>query len=1203
MKQVFSYLLGGLMLLAPTVGAAQTQKPDIKEVVFEGGGTFYALSSNGKWACGNAVNANNSSLYGYATLVNAVTGEQTHLWPEDNEFVVCSARDVSDNGDVVGYYNAKAAIYWREKGEWQVLPQPAGQYIDVELVSITPDGRFAVGSGVTSAWTTYSVAYEFGDDGSVTMLELKNIDPVEDRFEVVLPGGLVPVSKGLYNLKTQEVITVPGGTSRFFSSNGRYMVTGAPGDDDWVVYGPFNVMDMETKKVTPLEDNSPANNIFLADMDDNGVVYGMSESDLMFRNWHVHVGKYWYDIRVVLQQLYGIDWVNEYAKTDRGLSGTFWGVDSEGKVAISIDYTKSPETGYIFRMPESFSDICPRVNLLSNNYATPMNGASFSRLSNVSITFDRPVETLIAAEKIGVTDKDGNVLTNAIRFDVSPANPNQIEVSFRNYTLEDGQEYFVVIPAGAIGVKGDNERTNSEIRLQYKGRPNTPVKPLTISPAEGNEVPRINMSSNPVFVNFDTNLTVCENPNNEYRIKLFRKGENGDEQVAPLSAQVNGSTVRIYPVNEQRLAEGDDYKVVIAAGTFADLSGANPNEEIVINYKGSYTPDLPTDDKVIFSDNFNNGLNTQLWMFHEGDGNTPNSTMASWSFTADTTPWWLVRDSNASTDYAACSHSMYTPAGQSDDWMVTQRMYVADDTYTLSFKSQSYLKGKEDRLKVYVLASNDVITSLTPSIVNKIRYDGKLIYNEVESPGEKEETMAGEWKENELSLAEFAGQNIYIAFVNDNTNQSAIFLDDVEVARDLKIAMQLFNPEYTIDKESVAVSGRLQNLSNVTYNDLKLSLIDEDGNVVDEINATGLNLAPKGLYPFTFAKELPLRSGLENNFRVELSGDDVTTSAGSSVKNLLFQTTKRVVLEENTGTSCQFCPQGHVVMEKLEAEFGDRFVPIAIHGYTGGSTFATSESQSYSTFLGLSAAPSAVIDRTYAAMPMGEGYHMITPEGGLWYDLVTSQMNKYADADITVSSSGVDETESNVVVNATVKYAYNAKNLNVNILTAVLEDKLPSAQTNAFVNSDAEEMADWRAGGKYGTNPAAYIYTNVFRGLDGNTLYNGVGGKIPSEVEAGKSYNFNITMPIPQAVSKPQNMKYVVLMIDANSGRVINAVTCKNSGVVGVDGIEADNNAADARGDVYSITGVCVLRDATMQDVNRLERGIYIFNGKKIAVR
>ncbi len=115
-------------------------------------------------------------------------------------------------------------------------------------------------------------------------------------------------------------------------------------------------------------------------------------------------------------------------------------------------------------------------------------------------------------------------------------------------------------------------------------------------------------------------------------------------------------------------------------------------------------------------------------------------------------------------------------------------------------------------------------------------------------------------------------------------------------------------------------------------------------------------------------------------------------------------------------------------------------------------------------------------------------------------------------------------------------------------------------------------MADWRAGGKYGTNPAAYIYTNVFRGLDGNTLYNGVGGKIPSEVEAGKSYNFNITMPIPQAVSKPQNMKYVVLMIDANSGRVINA-------------------------------GVCVLRDATMQDVNRLERGIYIFNGKKIAVR
>ena len=41
------------------------------------------------------------------------------------------------------------------------------------------------------------------------------------------------------------------------------------------------------------------------------------------------------------------------------------------------------------------------------------------------------------------------------------------------------------------------------------------------------------------------------------------------------------------------------------------------------------------------------------------------------------------------------------------------------------------------------------------------------------------------------------------------------------------------------------------------------------------------------------------------------------------------------VVEEFTGTWCGNCPRGIVGMQRLEEDFGDRFIGIAIHTGTG----------------------------------------------------------------------------------------------------------------------------------------------------------------------------------------------------------------------------------------------------------------------------
>ncbi len=252
---------------------------------------------------------------------------------------------------------------------------------------------------------------------------------------------------------------------------------------------------------------------------------------------------------------------------------------------------------------------------------------------------------------------------------------------------------------------------------------------------------------------------------------------------------------------------------------------------------------------------------------------------------------------------------MYIPAGQSDDWMVTQRLYIGDDTYRLKFKSQSYRKDKEDILKVIVRASDDVVTALTPAIVNSFRYQGNVVYEKRQDAGANEAIMVGEWTENEISLKDFAGKNIYVAFVNNNNNQSAIFLDDVEVSRDLDLSIALFTPEYLVGKDEMEVSGHMQNLSSNNIDELTLNLKAADGSVVDKMELKGLGLKPNGLYQFKFGKNLPIAASAETYYSVELVYGGRTTSVRQSVKNLAFQTTRRVVLEEYTGTTCGYCPR------------------------------------------------------------------------------------------------------------------------------------------------------------------------------------------------------------------------------------------------------------------------------------------------------
>jgi hypothetical protein len=283
------------------------------------------------------------------------------------------------------------------------------------------------------------------------------------------------------------------------------------------------------------------------------------------------------------------------------------------------------------------------------------------------------------------------------------------------------------------------------------------------------------------------------------------------DEAAPfcdLALAYRDNQVAVFPLSTQYLYKGANYRIVIPAGCITDLAGNCANEEITINYVGGYEREVSYDDKTLFAEDFNNGFTNLL--LYDGDRNTPSEAMQAWGFADGVNyPWWVVHDDENSADMAAASHSSYTPRGKSKDWMVIPQLYLPDELCILKFQSQSYLEDAADYLKIIVWECDNVYNVLDEDITNKILNEGTVVYDELQSPGDSEDALEGDWTDNTVSLANFAGKNIYIAFLNDNIAQSAVMVDNIEVLHNLPFLVTLDFEHSVVNKTSLPIKGRI----------------------------------------------------------------------------------------------------------------------------------------------------------------------------------------------------------------------------------------------------------------------------------------------------------------------------------------------------------------------------------------------------------
>lgn len=171
-------------------------------------------------------------------------------------------------------------------------------------------------------------------------------------------------------------------------------------------------------------------------------------------------------------------------------------------------------------------------------------------------------------------------------------------------------------------------------------------------------------------------------------------------------------------------------------------------------------PPPPPTGTVFHYEDFSGGIPSEYAVFDE-DGNAVASNLSGIFTDA-----WVARIAAGSADTSVLSTSWYTPAGTSDDWIITGAITIpsgASDLF-LSWEGEAIDPAYPDGYEVYISTTTQSVAGcLANTAVFTIPAEDSLI-----TP-------------RNIDISSYIGQTIYVGFRNNSTDMFILSIDDVKV--------------------------------------------------------------------------------------------------------------------------------------------------------------------------------------------------------------------------------------------------------------------------------------------------------------------------------------------------------------------------------------------------------------------------------------
>jgi len=446
--------------------------------------------------------------------------------------------------------------------------------------------------------------------------------------------------------------------------------------------------------------------------------------------------------------------------------------------------------------------------------------------------------------------------------------------------------------------------------------------------------------------------------------------------------------------------------------------------------------------------------------------------------------------------------------------------------YTVASQPNSY--GAE-HYAVYITTSDDpeAVLATTPVLEETLPFSGGI-------------------SDRTIDLSAYAGQTVYLSFRHfDCVDQYILIFDNLSIEtrinNDAKLVSANLDKYILLNSQNDLVY-KVKNLGGNTITSLELNW--NDG--TDHKSTVSTNIAPGQTVDITHPVKIAYSDLSTKNITATVTLVNSAADSKPEDNAVSFSTTvasqivnKKVVIEEGTGTWCGWCPRGMVALEKVNQDYPDDQVSIAVHG---GSNSEPMRDAAYSAGAGFSGFPGMNVDRELKGVDIGP-----------------SDIGNYVETRRTLPTPVLLEGTytidgSSLAANVSAKFFINQSNANYRLAAIVVEDGVQGTgpgyrQTNYYAGGGNGEMGGFEK--LPSTVPAdQMVYDHVGRALLGG--YNGQENSVPGSITDQQTVNYTFTYTIPEkynytsnpandVVPNTDNMHVVLLLIDQSNKTIVNA--------------------------------------------------------------
>lgn len=350
----------------------------------------------------------------------------------------------------------------------------------------------------------------------------------------------------------------------------------------------------------------------------------------------------------------------------------------------------------------------------------------------------------------------------------------------------------------------------------------------------------------------------------------------------------------------------------------------------------------------IFEEDFENGMPSSFTII-DGDGNTVASNIAHLF-----PPAWnaLIFTNDPSNSFAA-STSWYSPAGQSDDWMIMPSISLTNNNY-LFWDGLSADGSAPETYEVLISTTTTDTSDFTVLT-----------------------TVSGEnnsWTSRsfDLAAAGYSNQTVHIAFRNVSDDKYLLAVDNIMIREVQTLDMKLTDittGDIATMGSSVNVTADVVNYGFNTVTSFDFNWSTDGRATVNTHSMTGLNLSTNDEMSLTHNTALvPSNPGSITNLEVWISNvnnsTDLDLSNNALTQDIFVNTgaivNKESLLEEFTTAVCQYCPDGASTVDTI-TYYNPDVIAVGVHSGFYTDAMTTPAATAYADFT--TGAPAAMIDR------------------------------------------------------------------------------------------------------------------------------------------------------------------------------------------------------------------------------------------------